>query len=529
MAKKYHNRSVDKAKYYDKTMVSDINQLLSDHRYDAALEKAEEYIDKYPEDDVGIYYLAKVYLYSGDAAKALDTIGSDFWYRNFHDKSARNLAAIIYASILKTCERYDDAIKVLESAIEANPDVSAIRIRHDYLKLLMIKGEEVEALKKVNEYLSENRAPAFYYCKGRILFNLGRYQEAVDAFKTSNSFDNLPFDEQKNNFYLGRSYIELFKDEHLSTHLYNAEAYFQKSLSIKGPMYYCACGELSVIYNHLGNAQEAIKYAQEVIKNKDALNNPIKEDEAYRGLSSAYMNDNKFDKAFECIGKIGDEVVHNLALLRYYYATKQYDQFLEIIESTLLVCDGRRYIKLYQDHICALIRVGRYDEALFKLDKMKEVIEEQFYERALAFIRFKKGEEHPLYKYYAAKQTASYSLEETIKQVCRYHIDGRYLAYFTDEDKAREAILSAQDLIKDMDYVPDSLVNNYTIIKEGIGNDKFGKVNGMVAITIPDTHNIITLYPVSRVNLSKIEEEHVSKNVKRLSQIEKFNQRYGNQ
>ena len=39
--------------------------------------------------------------------------------------------------------------------------------------------------------------------------------------------------------------------------------------------------------------------------------------------------------------------------------------------------------------------------------------------------------------------------------------------------------MSAQDLIKDMEYVPDSLVNNYTIIKEGIGNDKFGKVKFM--------------------------------------------------
>ena len=516
-----------KANYYDKTMVSGINQLLSDRKYDVALEKAEEYIDKYPNDDVGIYYLAKVYLYSGDSAKALDIVGSDFWYRNFYDESARNLAAVIYASILKACERYDDAIKVLESAIEANPDGSAIRMRKDYLKLLMLKGENVEALKKVNEYLLQNHSPALYYCKGRILFSLGRYQEAIDAFKTSNTHHNLPFDEQKNNYYLGRSYFELFKDKHSPTYINNAEDYFQKSLSVKGPMYYCACGELSNIYNHLGKTDDAIKYANEVIKNKGALKNPTKEDEDYRGLSSAYMIDNKFDKAFEYIGKIGDEVVRNLALLRYYYATKQYDKFLEIIESVLIVCDNRHYIKLYQDYICTLIRVGRYDEAIYKLNNMKEVIDEQFYERVLAFIRFKRGEEHPLYQDYASKQTANYSLEETIKHVCRCQINGRYLTRFTDENNVREAIMLAQDLIKDMDYVPEALVNYYTIVKVGVGNDKYGKVNGMVATTIPDTHNIITLYPVSRVNLSDFEEEYVSKDVKRLTQIEKFNLKYG--
>ena len=91
-----------------------------------------------------------------------------------------------------------------------------------------------------------------------------------------------------------------------------------------------------------------------------------------------------------------------------------------------------------------------------------------------------------------------------------------------------------RNIIKDMDPVFRSLdetVDKYIIDYPGAGVLGDISLDKIQVVTIMETKDIITFYPVSKYSLGyEYEEDFVPKKEpqKRLTQIEKFNQRYGN-
>ena len=68
----------------------------------------------------------------------------------------------------------------------------------------------------------------------------------------------------------------------------------------------------------------------------------------------------------------------------------------------------------------------------------------------------------------------------------------------------------------------------YTIHYDSVGYDDNGILNTIQVITNPGASDIITLYPLSGADVYEDEEVRKPKEIKRMSQVDKFYKRYGN-
>ena len=129
---------------------------------------------------------------------------------------------------------------------------------------------------------------------------------------------------------------------------------------------------------------------------------------------------------------------------------------------------------------------------------------------------------------YSEKQIISYSKESAIEHIKDHHIYSKSYNNFSDEidvDKLYDEVVEMLD-----DCVPryNRLFDLYFIRYEKIGYVDQSFINQLNVIVIPGTKNIITMFPAISENNYDIDDSTVEKKkTKRLSQIDKFNKRYG--
>ena len=85
-----------------------------------------------------------------------------------------------------------------------------------------------------------------------------------------------------------------------------------------------------------------------------------------------------------------------------------------------------------------------------------------------------------------------------------------------------------KDKIQNMQGIPDGLSDRYLVHYDNIGYDESGILNSLEVVTNQGTTDIITIYPLSGADIYEEEEIRKPKELKRESQIDKFNRRYGN-
>ena len=85
-----------------------------------------------------------------------------------------------------------------------------------------------------------------------------------------------------------------------------------------------------------------------------------------------------------------------------------------------------------------------------------------------------------------------------------------------------------KDKIQNMQGIPDGLSDRYLVHYDSIGYDESGILNSLEVVTNQCTTDIITIYPLSGADIYEEEEIRKPKELKRESQIDKFNRRYGN-
>ena len=165
MAKDKSDYSPKEYKHYDKQTVSKIDYLIDQKKYDDALELALNYANEYPNDDFAPYAVAKVYTCMGEYQKAYDYLGSDYEHRRFYNKSAKHRALIIYVHVLEGCGEINKAISLLSDVISEDPEYLNVKIRMDYLKLLLSISKYDEVIINADIYLKRKNHPAFFEFK----------------------------------------------------------------------------------------------------------------------------------------------------------------------------------------------------------------------------------------------------------------------------------------------------------------------------------------------------------------------------
>lgn len=72
-----------------------------------------------------------------------------------------------------------------------------------------------------------------------------------------------------------------------------------------------------------------------------------------------------------------------------------------------------------------------------------------------------------------------------------------------------------------------SLLDEYILTVPNVGYGPTGAADKIKVLCLPNTDSIITMYPINQSVSKPAEEERPKAAIKRMSQIEKFNARYG--
>ena len=184
----------------------------------------------------------------------------------------------------------------------------------------------------------------------------------------------------------------------------------------------------------------------------------------------------------------------------------------------------------------AYIRVENYDLAYqynFELKKRtfrKVTLNTQTID---LFLKYKMGisENEINGEEYFISQALHYSKEAAIKHIEKHldedHEKAIHSVYSEDID-INEIFEFIRDAIQNIEPLNGSLNDKYIVRYHKIVGTALNELTDTLqVITIPNSKDILTIYPIPAENGElKIEEQHVKQKVKE-SQIDKFNRRYG--
>lgn len=133
--------------------------------------------------------------------------------------------------------------------------------------------------------------------------------------------------------------------------------------------------------------------------------------------------------------------------------------------------------------------------------------------------------------YYTVKQIRNYSDELALQHIKRHTAESDYYKSrisFDDSIDLKKLFFELKDNLDKDCLVYSDLFDHYIIEYNDAGSYEDIKANYIEVVTIVNTNNIITMYPVASNNffaVKRIDKE--PKKVKRISQVDKFNRKYG--
>lgn len=447
----------------------------------------------------GRFVLAKAYVYEGDLESAKIIYEEGIAESDYLEIKPRTELSRIY------CEENDyyKAFKILEIPGFNNETLNLQRARikcsmgnyrgaiKEFDREIIIDDGDNRNIEKYDEkfYLQDK-----YYLIGHCLFNLKDYDNALKylnmslTYKTRSSYTKSIIDILKIKLDIGLlddvislgedtlTINNIISDHEIIIRRLVATAYSKKQRYQKAEELYKNTDE---------NKKEMVNYSKILIAKGDF-------EEAERILSNYYDLDNiKVEDDFD-------------GTYRYAFTKFKLNRYSD-------------FLKLYEAYISyeGLSNVAKKN--IVYLKRMKLLLD----------IKNNITIEDREYTY-SEKQIINYDRDLAVDHVIDHHVINPTYNYFkpdVDISKLFEEILPLLDK-KYLHY--NGVFDNYIIRYNDIGYDDDGVINEMIVITIPETTNIITMYPSRGLDNFDVEEEdkNVKKHSKRLSQIDKFNKKY---
>ena len=498
-------------KYYDNTVVGDIELNIYTGNYAKALYLAEKYIEDYPEDRLGPVYRARALGLNGNIEEAIELFESSLCSK-LHDRSSYLVAYTWYGLMLFNLNRKEDAEKQLLCALTYEDRTSggmAIKARVSLSNIYVdnMKFEEaldIISVSGIDQDLVNNK-------KAYIYMMMGNYEEAIKCGKKVRKFKN-DANEQMNRFNIGKSYYLLGKFK-------EAKEYLSMCLTTKTKYYYSAISLLGKTAYVEKEYDLATNYANQLLSSDD-----LRED-GNRLLFRINCRLGKMKEAKEYLDQIKNYKDRHYYSLYYYYSNGEYHKALESCPHVLSIITDKRFVESLRTYISSLIRLGKYDEAEYIINCVDKDLEYPFITLAKTLICKTREEEYNDISFYSAKQLNSYDEEETIRHILNHHLLGDSSKFF-DKESIREVLNAMKEKIKDMDPIPSDFSDKYLVHYDNVGYDETGILNTLEVVTNMNSNEIITIYPLSGTDIYEAEDIK-KKEIKKESQIDKFYKRYG--
>ena len=522
--------------YFDPQRITTILDKTHAKDYDIGLSLTEKYICDYPNDPIGYLSKARLLILTGNIEEGESLADSTFFMGSYHDDSARVNGAMIYGSILQILGKYDEALNIYQEAITNyrvtdNPE-KYLAFLDEYIEFLhrQNKNDEIIEFVRLNPKINENSK---YVVKvGQAYYKKRDYSTAINILKKVKCDDRV---ESQRCFYLGISYYQQYLIHKNESDLLEAKKILLQSLSQKSPRYYISCYTLAQIYRLMDNELKALEYIKYAISSYNLMmaDSSARIADFYTIECQIYLDVGDYDKFFESLNMIEDEYSKKRLLMRYYCNTRQYEECIKTCEYLLGVDisdkaedkqDDNVRVALYH-LLCSFIRLGEYEKADYYLRYVKDELTDGDADKFRTIIDISTNQVPREGLTYTSRQIINYDKEELIKHVCDGHLNSIF-----ENFKSREAIEEAYNYVKDN-------IDNYKSVPKGILDEvhipcskyfESGDADTLVAIIVPGTNNIITMYPVTcRDHSNSNNNEAPKKLLVRESAIDKFNRKYG--
>ena len=451
----------------------------------------------------------------------------------------------IKALILFDLEKINESKEILQM-IELNCDLSTKFFGQSYY---MLKGDILKKENKYEEMLECYKKAYNVSPKEKLFFSAKRildYYVESNKNKSALKFcENLP-NENDLNVLKAHTYLSLNEKTKFEYYL-NQFQEEECNIKVLINQYYC----LRAHYlNTHSQPRNALKILEKFNKKHKVLTNSYLEekitalltlknyDEAYKYIMKLpenkkhsflyeyYMKKFDFSKAYQEIEKIKKEKIKLLKKYDYYYYTGDIEKAEEMSCKMLSsICDSKNLVYFLN---CSL-RKDSFEEFKMKYNILEEYLRKDDMTVRLLECFARKENIKREKTIYSEEQIINYNKKSAIDHIKKHHgEDSAYISYFNNNNDIEKIFNEISDyIIEKKPYysgVYDVYIVHLNDIKMGsIYNEK---LNDISIITLPNTKNIITMYPVNKEdeNLNDVEQEKPK--TKRLSQIDKFNKKY---
>ena len=491
--------------------------LAKEGRFNEAVSLLKSEIEKDCTNEHFRYELAKIYIkyeHYQEAIDELKIIENPIYIKPY----------FIYKA-LGTCysflSMYEEAYYYLLRAYYADPEKDEINI-----KLLVIAGRKAKLNDEVSAFLDSNPAVYDHDTIFQIIFFYYKIRKSSMALKYIYKYNFKP--KRISEFGIIASVYVATYD--LKMALRYVEEY--DSFEPKSSSFFVTKGIVKYLTHDYETACEILKRVYE------ANYSPAVFSKSACWLARIELLKGNIEEAKKYFNDSEDSPLKIILKAEIEASQGNYEVAINILKTnSILVTDSLELMMLYAN---ILIRMKEYSKAKAVIENFIQnhpITLEQTQieiERYMAIIKKNFGEYVEKSYSYFIKQIVNYSNLRSLDHIMAHYYSENGSGKFSPSFNINDEYFKIRNIIKDMNPVFRSLsssVDEYIIDYPGAGVLGDISLDKIQVVTIMETKDIITFYPVSKYSLGyEYEEDFVPKkeSIKRLSQIEKFNQRYGN-
>lgn len=520
-------------------LLKEIKFLAKKRNYREASVKMEEYLSLNPNDNYSLVYYVMLLNKIGNYRKSKALADKLLNEEALLDNKTRLFLYTQYAHLMANMKKYDSAVRFFNLVVD-NSERDELEARSELARIYFSQ----KRISKCFEILTlENKKSKFLSLKKAIYLNrLHKYKEAIDEINSNKdlSWDkyygfNEDFLTQEENYFLGNCYMQLKEDK-------TALEYLSKACNIKNSRTYCrAYYDIAYIKNRENKNNEAIEILKRLLE--DSTANFMKYN-IHAELGKSYLKKGDIENAEKHFNLSSDEYGQKSFLLSKLECSKgNFKKAEEYInqskEKTSFV-----FPEMYYYDTLINFRNKNYDKAYDLIKNVENAYFGCIFRYSIAHLlsdlhltellidRELGRQDISKCNTYMEKQIADYSMDEAVKHIKKTYFDETRIAYYKPSANIDSLIVEAKEKLNSDSLFCDSSFDKYIIPCDKVGIDNNGStINQLLVVTLPNSKDIIEMYPVDasdNLRFTKLGSENSQpKKVYRMSQIDKFNAKYG--
>jgi hypothetical protein len=331
------------------------------------------------------------------------------------------------------------------------------------------------------------------YNRGLLYFNEHNYKDAYTSLM--NSLKRVDR-ENVSDIDMMKYYTLLFKSAYHAHEYQDIISYGKIALNESNPEY----KDVLVIMRNLSEGHRFSKNIKSIFHVIDydykLIDMGYDVENSYISLARSYYKLYRYEDMYKASLNIKDEGEREFYEILYKSATGKFEDAIELANHYLSECPDNRIVTILLTYISNYIRLNDIDTAKYIYDSLIELEPNLKNNRLDSFFEYTYSEKAQLKAdNYIHRQLKRYDPQHVINHLYKKYSELENVDLFDDKHKAFEYISKARDIIEKQDPYYISLADQYIYHEDSLKGLDI-PTDEMVVLTLPNSKNIISMYPL---------------------------------